>query len=132
MIQNLSKVIFIFTIGFFIGTELVFSSEIDCVKDKNSKGSYDIKKSFCSDQSLEDKFINSLSKYREYEEAIKPQNQFIDLFGIGGFPDQRLKQSTFDLWNIFNKESTNQIGDQRLSRPDIHNTFNGTLGSLED
>ena len=129
MSKKLPKFFILFCLIFF-GLETAFSNENECFKNKDLNGN-NLKKTRCSLETLDDSFMNSLGDYREYKESIKPQNQFIELFGVGGFQDQRLKQNTFDLWDTFQKESTNQIGDKRLHRPDIHNTFNGTLGSLE-
>jgi len=115
----------------FLGSEAVLSNENKCVNNKYPNNN-DSKKASCDYKSLDEKFSNSINDYRAYSEAVKPQNQFIELFGIGGFQDQRLKQITFDLWSTFQEESKKQIGVKRLGRSDINNTFNGTLGSLEE
>jgi len=130
MFKNLPKFFMMFCLTFF-GLDAAFSHDNECMKDEDLNGN-DLKKMQCSDETLDKKFMNSLSDYREYKDSIKPHNQFIELFGLGGFQDQRLKQNTFDLWNTFQEESTNQIGDKRLRRSDINNTFNGTLGSLDE
>ena len=80
--------------------------------------------------SLEDKFNNNFQNFQSFEESTKPGNQFLNLFGIGGFADQRLKDSSFKLWDTFEKELSNQIGNLRLSGSDIDNTFNDSLKSL--
>lgn len=79
---------------------------------------------------LENKFNNDFANYQSFEESTKPNNQFLNLFGIGGFADQRLKDSSFKLWDTFEKEMSNQIGTLRLSGSDINNTFNGSLKTL--
>ena len=75
-------------------------------------------------------FDKSFNDYRSFEEVIKPQNQFIDLFGIDGFQEHRLKRSAFKLWDLYKKESYNQIGNKRLDGSDINNTFNQSLKDL--
>ena len=129
MFKNLPKFIGVACLT-LIGIEATFSNENKCIKNRDLNIN-DYQKIKCSKASLDDKFINSLSDYRAYKEALKPKNQFIDLFGLDGFQDQNLKQNTFDLWSTFQKESAIQIGNKRLSREDIDNTFNGTLGSLD-
>ena len=79
---------------------------------------------------LENKFNNDFVNYQSFQESTKPSNQFLNLFGIGGFADQRLKDSSFKLWDTFEKELSNQIGTLRLSGSDINNTFNGSLKTL--
>ena len=79
---------------------------------------------------LEDKFNNDFENFQSFENSRKPRNQFFNLFGIGGFSDQRLKDSSFKLWDTFEKELSNQIGNLRLSGSDINNTFNGSLKTL--
>ena len=79
---------------------------------------------------LENKFNNDFANYQSFEDSTKPNNQFLNLFGIGGFADQRLKESSFKLWDTFEKELSNQIGTLRLSGSDINNTFNGSLKTL--
>ena len=79
---------------------------------------------------LENKFNNDFANYQSFEDSTKPSNQFLNLFGIGGFADQRLKDSSFKLWDTFEKELSNQIGTLRLSGSDINNTFNGSLKTL--
>ena len=130
ILKNFSRFIIIIILS-FIGLEAGLSNENKCVNNQYSNNN-DSKKSSCDYQSLDEKFSNSISDYRSYSESLKPQNQFIELFGIGGFQDQRLKQITFDLWTTFQEESKKQIGAKRLGRSDINNTFNGTLGSLEE
>ena len=79
---------------------------------------------------LENKFNNDFANYQSFEDSTKPSNQFLNLFGIGGFADQRLKDSSFKIWDTFEKELSNQIGTLRLSGSDINNTFNGSLKTL--
>jgi len=79
---------------------------------------------------LENKFNNDFVNYQSFEDSTKPSNQFLNLFGIGGFADQRLKDSSFKIWDTFEKELSNQIGTLRLSGSDINNTFNGSLKTL--
>ena len=80
--------------------------------------------------SLEEKIDKNFENFQSFEESTKPSNQFTNLFGIGGFADQRLKDSSFKLWDTFEKEMSNQIGNQKLSGPDIHNTYNGSLKTI--
>ena len=80
--------------------------------------------------SLEDKIHKNFEDYQSFEDSIKPSNQFLNLFGVGGFADQRLKKSSFQLWNTFEKEMSNQIGNEKLSGSDINNTYNGSLKTL--
>ena len=75
-------------------------------------------------------FDQSFNNYRSFEEVIKPQNQFKDLFGIDGFQEHRLKRSAFKLWDLYKKESSKQIGNKRLDGSDINNTFNQSLKDL--
>ena len=81
-------------------------------------------------ESLDKKFMNSFNRYRKYEKVIEPHNQFYNMLGIGGYPDQRLKKSGFNLWNTYEIESSKQIGDFRLNGFDINNTFNESLKDL--
>ena len=76
------------------------------------------------------KFDNNFNDYRSFEEVINPENQFKDLFGIGGFQETRLKRSAFKLWDLYEKESSKQIGNKRLNGSDINNTFNQSLKGL--
>ena len=77
-----------------------------------------------------DKFDKDFENYQSFEDSVKPSNQFFSLFGLGGFPDQRLKNSSFNLWGTFEKEMSNQIGKKKLNGSDIHNTYNGSLKTL--
>ena len=81
---------------------------------------------------LEDKFNNDFENFQSFENSRKPRNQFFNLFGIGGFSDQRLKDSSFKLWKTFKKEMSNQIGNERLNGSDINNTFNDSLKTIEN
>ena len=82
--------------------------------------------------SLQEKFEKDFENFQSFEESVKPSNQFLNLFGIGGFADQRLKNSSFNLWDTFEKEMLNQIGKKKISGPDIDNTYNGSLKTLGD
>ena len=82
--------------------------------------------------SLDEKIDKNFENFQSFEESTKPSNQFTNLFGIGGFADQRLKDSSFKLWDTFKKEMSNQIGNQKLSGPDIYNTYNGSLKTIEN
>ena len=80
--------------------------------------------------SLQDKFDENFENFQSFENSVKPSNQFLNLFGVGGFADQRLKNSSFELWDTFEKEMSNQIGNKKLNGPDINNTYNGSLKTL--
>tara|TARA_A100001035_G_scaffold160178_1_gene126655 strand:- start:53 stop:463 length:411 start_codon:yes stop_codon:yes gene_type:complete len=80
--------------------------------------------------SLEDKIDKNFENFQSFEDSVKPENQFLNLFGINGFADQRLKNSSFKLWDTFEKEMSNQIGNKKLRGTDINNTYNGSLNTL--
>ena len=80
--------------------------------------------------SLEDKIDKNFEDFQSFEDSVKPENQFLNLFGINGFADQRLKNSSFKLWDTFEKEMSNQIGNKKLRGTDINNTYNGSLNTL--
>jgi len=80
--------------------------------------------------SLQEKIDNNFENFQSFENSIKPSNQFLNLFGVGGFADQRLKNSSFQLWDTFEKEMSNQIGNKKLNGSDINNTYNGSLKTL--
>ena len=80
--------------------------------------------------SLEDKIDKDFESFQSFEDSVKPENQFLNLFGINGFADQRLKNSSFKLWDTFEKEMSNQIGNEKLRGADINNTYNGSLKTL--
>ena len=80
--------------------------------------------------SLEEKIEKDFEDYQSFEDNIKPSNQFLNLFGVGGFADQRLKKSSFQLWDTFENEMSNQIGNKKLNGSDIDNTYNGSLKTL--
>ncbi len=80
--------------------------------------------------SLEDKIDKNFENFQSFEDSVKPENQFLNLFGINGFADQRLKKSSFKLWDTFEKEMSNQIGNKKLNGSDINNTYNGSLKTL--
>ena len=79
---------------------------------------------------LEMEFENSFQNYQGFEESLKSRNQFLNLFGVNGFADKGLKQSSFNLWEAFEKEMSNQIGSKKLNGSDINNTYNGSLKTL--
>ena len=95
----------------------VISSDQNCTESKKCYS----KNARFNNVDLDTTFDRSFDKYRSFEEVIKPQNQFIDLFGINGFQEHRLKYSNY---GIFIKESYNQVGNKRLDGSDINNTFN--------
>ena len=80
--------------------------------------------------SLQEKIDKNFENFQSFENSIKPSNQFLNLFGVGGFADQRLKNSSFQLWDTFEKEMSNQIGNKKLRGTDINNTYNGSLKTL--
>ena len=104
----------------------VISSDQNCTKSKKC----DSKNIRSNNIDLGSIFDKSFNNYRNFEEVIKPQNQFIDLFGIDGFQEQRLKRSAFKLWDLYEIESYKQIGNKRLHGSDINNTFNQSLKDL--
>tara|TARA_E500000331_G_C17215648_1_gene695765 strand:+ start:988 stop:1383 length:396 start_codon:yes stop_codon:yes gene_type:complete len=130
--KNLVKLILFSSLS-IINIGEVISSEQNCVEGNNENhDNYQIytHNSNCNKKSLEMQFFNSFSDYRSYEEVIKPENQFVDFLGLGGFPEQRLKRSGFKLWETYKKESSKQIGKYRLNGSDIDNTYNQTLKEL--
>ncbi len=80
--------------------------------------------------SLQEKIDKNFENFQSFENSIKPSNQFFNLFGVGGFADQRLKKSSFQLWDTFEKEMSNQIGNKKLNGSDINNTYNGSLKTI--
>ena len=104
----------------------VFSTEQNCTESKKCHS----KNISSNNIDLDTKFDESFNRYSSFEEVIKPKNQFKNLFGIDGFQEQRLKRSAFKLWDIYEKESSKQIGNKRLDGSDINNTFNQTLKDL--
>ena len=80
--------------------------------------------------SLQEKFDKNFENFQSFENSVKPSNQFLNLFGVGGFADQRLKDSSFQLWDTFEEEMSNQIGNKKLNGSDINNTYNGSLKTL--
>ena len=127
--KNFLRLILISTLSVFNIPE-VFPKENNCGEINNKKNQIYYNDSSCKKESLATKFINNFNQYRDYEEVIKPENQVSDLFGIDGFPEQRLKRSAFLLWETYKKESAKQIGDYRLNGIDINNTFNQSLNDL--
>jgi len=79
---------------------------------------------------IENKFEDAFSDYQSFEDSIKPGHQFLNLLGLGGFSERRLKKSSFNLWDTYKKEMSNQTGNKRLSGTDINNTFNESIKTL--
>ena len=104
----------------------VISSVENCTETKKCYSKTENSKTI----DLGTKFDKSFNDFRSFEEVIIPQNQFKDLFGIGGFQEHRLKRSAFKLWDLYEKESFKQIGNKKLDGPDINNTFNQSLKDL--
>ena len=97
-------------------------------EDKNKEKSSLLEK---NKNNIENRFNEPFDNYQSFEDSVKPSNQFKNLFGVGGFADQRLKKSSFSLWDIYEKEMSNQIGNKRLGGIDINNTFNDSINTLE-
>ena len=136
MYKFLVKYIFIFILPIItFGTDYAYShkkfdtnnTKIQINNEANIKTSKNINS---NDIDLITKFDQSFNNFSSFEEVIKPQNQFKSLFGIGGFQERRLKQSAFKLWDLYENESSKQIGNQRLNGSDINNTFNESLKDL--
>ena len=135
LIKNI--LVFIFPLYFF-GTDFAYAhkkfdiknkSNIETKKpDNNFKSNYvDNEISEPSNHNVADNLMKSFDNYPSFEESIKPEEQFKNLFRKN---DRELKKSVFRLWKIYEKEMSNQIGTQRLNGPDIDNTFNESLNSL--
>ena len=137
MYKFLVKYIFIFILPIItFGTDYAYSHK---KFDKNNKTKIEInnqaniktsKNINSNNIDLITKFDESFNNFSSFEEVIKPQNQFKNLFGIGGFQERRLKQSAFKLWELYENESSKQIGNKRLNGSDINNTFNESLKDL--
>ena len=123
---------------YFFGTDFAYAhkkfdiknkSNIETKKpDNNFKSNYvDNEISEPSNHNVADNLMKSFDNYPSFEESIKPEEQFKNLFRKN---DRELKKSVFRLWKIYEKEMSNQIGTQRLNGPDIDNTFNESLNSL--
>ena len=127
--KNLFKVFLVFPLV-LINIGGVSASDYNC----NAKNEEDKKMRshnlICENLNIDEKFTMSFEEYRTYKEDIKPNNQFSDMLGIGGFPEQRLRKSVFQLWETFEKESSKQIGNYRLNGQDINNTFTQSLRDL--
>ena len=123
--KNFFKIFLICSLPLF-NIEEVISSDQNCTESKKCYS----KNVRSNNTDLGTEFDESFSNYRSFQEVIKPKNQFDDLFGIGGFQEQRLKRGAFKLWDIYEKESSKQIGNQRLNGSDINNTFNQSLKDL--
>ena len=137
MYKFLIKNIFIFILPFItFGTDYAYSHKKFDTNNKtkikiNNEANIKTSKNINSNKiDLITKFDKSFENFSSFEEVIKPQNQFENLFGVGGFQERRLKQSAFKLWDLYEKESSKQIGNQRLNGSDINNTFNESLKDL--
>ena len=104
----------------------------EIVSNKKNKSINKIESDKKNKVSLQNKFDNDFKNYQNFEKSVKPMNQFKSLFGVGGFSDQRLKESSFDLWATYEEEMSKQIGIKKLNGPDINNTFNESLNTLEN
>ena len=80
--------------------------------------------------SIKDKMDKNFEDFQSFEDSVKPSNQFLNLFGVGGFADQRLKNSAFKLWDIFEEEMSNQVGNKKINGTDINNTYDDSLKTL--
>ena len=131
MLHKLNKLVFLYLLFSFY-LPYAHSSENNLSKGTSSQ-SIDYDKYRVSDKefTLTDRFLDSFTKYRSFEEGTKPENQFAELFGFGGFQDQRLKSSAFKLWEVYKEESKKQVGTLRLRGTDINNTYNGSLSTDE-
>tara|TARA_B100001029_G_scaffold173702_1_gene172889 strand:- start:1113 stop:1523 length:411 start_codon:yes stop_codon:yes gene_type:complete len=126
------SLIFVFSIISF-GQDYVFPHRQFEIKSKaeiDSKNTTKLSSQQENRASLQEKFDNDFENYQSFKDSVKPSNQFLNLFGIGGFADQRLKNSSFNLWDTFEKEMSNQLGTQKLRGIDINNTFNESLNTL--
>ena len=133
MNKNLSKgvLIILFPMFFLIHKNTFAENQSEQKnKFKNDAITKEVNLNKENSSTLENKFNIDFADVQSFEDSTKPSNQFLSLFGIGGFADQRLKDSSFKLWDTFEKELSNQIGTLRLSGSDINNTFNGSLKTL--
>ena len=134
MYKVLIKNIFLITLPIItFGSDFAFAHKKINTKNKANIEfkNQDNKKSIKQDSiSLEEKIEKNFEDFQSFEDSVKPENQFINLFGINGFADQRLKNSSFKLWDTFEKEMSNQIGNKKLRGTDINNTYNGSLKTL--
>tara|TARA_B000000565_G_scaffold137472_1_gene103793 strand:+ start:316 stop:714 length:399 start_codon:yes stop_codon:yes gene_type:complete len=130
MYKNLIKNIFLITLPIItFGSDFAFAHKKFNTKNEANieVKNQDIKQETIS---LEDKIDKNFENFQSFEDSVKPENQFLNLFGINGFADQRLKNSSFKLWDTFEKEMSNQIGSEKLRGTDINNTYNGSLKTL--
>ena len=135
MYKFLVKNIFIFILPLItFGTDSAYSHKKFDTNNKtkiNNEANIKTSKNINSNNiDLITKFDESFNNFSSFEEVIKPKNQFKSLFGLGGFQERRLKQSAFKLWDLYENESSKQVGNQRLNGSDINNTFNESLKDL--
>ena len=98
--------------------------------DNNSKIKFfENKKLVSSQNDVDENLMKSFDNYPSFEESMKPKNQFKNLFRN---TDRELKKSVFTLWKTYEKEMSDQIGNERLNGPDINNTFNDSLNTLSN
>ena len=81
---------------------------------------------------LDDKFESNFDNYQSFEDSINPTNQIKNFIGIEGFPETKLKESAFSVWETYKKEMSNQIGNRKVKGSDINNTFNDSLKTLNE
>ena len=134
MYKSLIKNILILTLPIStFGSDFAYShKKFDTTNKVNSESKIqeNIKPFKKTSISFEDKIEKDFEEFQSFEDSVKPSNQFLNLFGVGGYPDQRLKNSAFKLWDTFEEEMSNQIGNEKLNGPDINNTYNGSLKTL--
>ncbi len=134
MYKSLIKNILILTLPIStLGADFAYShKQFDTTNKSNieSKTQDNIEPLKNTNISVEDKFEKDFEEFQSFEDSVKPSNQFLNLFGVGGYADQRLKNSSFKLWDTFEEEMSNQVGNEKLNGPDINNTYNGSLKTL--
>jgi len=85
MLHKLNKLVFLCLL-FSLYLPYAHSSENNLSKGTSSQSiDYDKSRSSYKEVTLTDRFLKSFSKYRSFEEGTKPENQFAELFGFGGF-----------------------------------------------
>ena len=70
-----------------------------------------------------------------FEESLKLENQFLDLFGISfknkssifGFPEKRIESDAFVFWDAYQHVLRNQITKNTKITNDLDNGFNTSL-----
>ena len=70
-----------------------------------------------------------------FEESLKLENQFLDLFGISfknkssifGFPEKRIESDAFVFWDTYKHMLRNQITKNTKITNDLDNGFNTSL-----